>query len=98
MTYQKCDVCGKLAHTRAACSAYDAMSYAYCEDCLHKRLEPYEAVVDYISCAGHFPHDIREEYVRDVHRMLHIWGRTEEEFIRDVDNAIERYNEMCKYL
>lgn len=25
-------------------------------------------------------------------------GRTEEEFIRDVDNAIERDNEMCKYL
>lgn len=98
MFQTKCDVCGRIAPVHVACGAYGAMSIAYCNNCLLNGLEPYGVVVDYISCAGHFPEDIREEYVRDVRRMLPLWGKTEEEFIRDVDNAIERDNEMCKYL
>ena len=64
-----------------AASAYGATSYAFCDDCLEKGLEPYSAVVAYIACAGHFPEDINETYRGDVRRMLPLWGKTEAEFI-----------------
>ena len=57
----RCNVCGKPARVVAA-SAYGATSYAFCDDCLEKGLEPYSAVVAYIACAGHFPEDINETY------------------------------------
>ena len=53
----------------------------------------YGAVVSCIACAGHFPKDIRREYVEDVHRMLPLWDKTEEEFIRDVETMIEKEKE-----
>lgn len=83
-----CDVCGKPARIVAA-SAYGPISYAFCDDCLEKGLEPYKGVVAYIACAGHFPDDINEEYRADVRRMLPLWGKTEEEFIKDVEKVIE---------
>lgn len=83
-----CDVCGNPARTVAA-SAYGPISYAFCDDCLEKGLEPYKGVVAYTACAGHFPDDINEEYRADIRRMLPLWGKTEEEFIRDVEKAIE---------
>lgn len=84
----ECDVCGKPARIVAA-SAYGPISYAFCDECLKKGLEPYKGVVAYIACAGHFPDDINEEYRADVRRMLPLWGKTEEEFIKDVEKAIE---------
>lgn len=65
------------------------ISFGYCEDCLSKNLEPYSAVVAYIACAGHFPDEINKAYQHDVRRMLPLWNKTEEEFIRDVDAAIK---------
>ena len=47
----------------------------------------------YIACAGHFPEDINETYRADVRRMLPLWGKTEAEFIRDVDAMIQRLEE-----
>lgn len=85
-----CDVCGKQAPVRIACSAYGPISFAYCEDCLSKHLEPYSAVVAYIACAGCFPDEINEAYRNDVRRMLSLWDKTEDEFIRDVDAASVR--------
>lgn len=90
----RCDVCGNPARVVAA-SAYGATSYAFCDDCLEKGLEPYSGVVAYIACAGYFPEDIDEVYRADVRRMLPLWGKTEEEFIRDVDEMIRRLGE-CK--
>lgn len=83
-----CDVCGNPARTVAA-SAYGPISYAFCDECLKKGLEPYKGVVAYIACAGHFPDDINEEYRADIRRMLPLWGKTEEEFIKDVEKVIE---------
>ena len=76
-----------------ACSAYGATPYAFCSECLSNGLEPYGAVVSYIACAGHFPQDIRREYVEDVRRMLPLWGKTEEEFIQDVETMIDQEKE-----
>lgn len=95
MIHQRCDVCGKREAVQIACSAYGATSYTFCPECLSKGLEPYGAVVSYIACAGHFPKDIRREYVEDVHRMLPLWDKTEEEFIRDVETMIEKEEYLC---
>lgn len=89
----KCSVCGRIAPTQTACSAYGAISYSYCDDCLRNNLEPYSAVVSYIACAGRFPQNINEAYIADVRRMLPLWGKTEEEFIRDVDREIHDMKE-----
>ena len=89
----RCNVCGKPARVVAA-SAYGATSYAFCDDCLAKGLEPYSGVVAYISCAGHFPEEINDTYRADVRRMLPLWGKTEAEFIRDVDAMIQRMEEL----
>ena len=89
----RCNVCGKPARVVAA-SAYGATSYAFCDECLEKGLEPYSAVVAYIACAGHFPEDINETYRADVRRMLPLWGKTEAEFIRDVDAMIQRLEDV----
>ena len=88
-----CDVCGKHEAVQIACSAYGAASYAFCSECLSKGLEPYDAIVSCIACAGHFPKDIRREYVEDVRRMLPLWGKTEEEFIWDVETMIDQEKE-----
>ena len=56
-------------------------------------MEPYGAVVSYIACAGRFPQNINEAYIADVRRMLPLWGKTEEEFIRDVDREIRDMEE-----
>ena len=90
----KCDVCGKNPAVAVCCSGYGAISFAYCQHCLDYGLEPYAAVVAYIACTGHFPQDINEFYQMDVRRMLPLWGKTEEEFIRDVENLIEHSKEV----
>ena len=89
-----CDVCGKTAPVHVAASAYGPISLAYCDECMEKGLEPYHAVVLYIAGAGHFPDEINKEYVKDVRRMLPLWGKTEEEFIQDVENSIKDMEEV----
>lgn len=93
MIHQRCDVYGKREAVQIACSAYGATSYAFCPECLSNSLEPYGAVVSCIACAGHFPQDIRREYVEDVRRMLPLWGKPKEEFIRDVETMIDQEKE-----
>jgi hypothetical protein len=84
----KCDVCGKERETFVAASVYGPISFAYCEECLKNGKEPYDAIVAYISCAGHFPDDINETYQKDVRRQLKLHGISEEQFIKDVEKAI----------
>ena len=85
----KCDACGKECETFVAASAYGATSFAYCAECLANGREPYDAIVGYIACAGHFPDDINEVYRTDVYKQLKLHGVSEEQFIRDVDISIE---------
>ena len=89
----KCAVCGRAAPVYVACSGYGPVSIAYCESCLRNAMEPYSIVVAYIACAGRFPKDINEAYQRDVRRMLPLWGKSESEFIRDVNEAIREMEE-----
>lgn len=90
-----CDVCGKQTDVIVCCSAFGAISYAYCEDCFNNRLEPYYAMVNYISCAGLFPEDINEEYQALCRHILNGLGISEEKFIADVDAARSDYMDFC---
>ena len=89
----KCDVCGKENVEGVVCaSSMGPITFSYCKDCFEKGLEPYNAVVAYISCSGHFPQDINETYQGLVRSILEGLGKSEEEFIRDVDKTIEELN------
>ena len=91
----KCDVCGKEGECIVGCSGYGQVSFAYCEECWVSGREPYSAIVTYIACAGHFPEDINEEYQADVRRQLKLHGVNEEQFIKDVEDFIQKYAREC---
>ena len=91
----KCDACGKDGEVFVAGSAYGPISFAYCDKCLLNGREPYDAVVAYIACAGHFPEDINELYQDSVRRQLKLHGVSEEQFIKDVEECIEDYKRCC---
>lgn len=84
----KCDVCGRDGKVAALCSTMGPVSFSYCHDCILKGLEPYDAMVSYISCAGKFPDDINDKYKMLIRNILKGLNITEEKFIRDVDNMI----------
>ena len=85
-----CDVCGKESEIYVRSSTMGAISFGYCKDCLQKRLEPYDAMVAYISCAGRFPDDINEDYQEHVRYILKELNMSEDKFIADVDKAIKK--------
>ena len=85
----KCDVCGRETITYVASSMFGPISFAYCGNCLSKWLEPYDAMVDYIACAGRFPDDINSKYQELCRHILKELEIPEEQFIKDVDDAIE---------
>lgn len=87
----KCDVCGREDKVVPAASMFGATTFVYCKKCLDLGVEPYDAMVDYIACAGHFPDDINASYqvvCREILRRLNI---SEEQFIKDVDAAIANF-------
>lgn len=91
LNIEKCAACGaKNVKGQVASSAFGAMSFAYCEECLATDREPYRAIVDYISSAGRWPKDINESYQREVRRQLKLHNKTEEEFVADVEREFER--------
>jgi hypothetical protein len=45
-------------------------------------------MVAYISCAGRFPDEINPSYVKDIRRILEKINISEEQFVKDVDEAI----------
>lgn len=85
----RCAVCGKPAN-KIACSSLEATTHAYCDDCLGKDVEPYaETVIHTAIDFGKFPEDASEEFCQRIRRMLPVWEKTEEQFIRDVEAAIK---------
>lgn len=90
-----CEVCGKRNTDFVTCaSKFGTMSFCYCSDCSKEGKEPYDAIVAYIACAGHFPEDINEGYQKEVRRQLVLHNKTEEEFIKDVDGFINKLMEV----
>ena len=91
-----CSVCGKQTDVVACASAFGAVTYAYCEHCLSNYLEPYDAMVAYISCAGLFPDDINPQYQELCRHILRELEISEEKFIEDVKKANEDFYEFMK--
>lgn len=89
----KCDVCGVETKTVVCASKMGAVSFAYCEDCFNKGLEPYGVMVAYVSCAGRFPDDINERYRELCRNILKELNISEEQFIKDVDAAIKEIDD-----
>lgn len=93
-----CSVCGKQTDVVVCASSFGATSYAYCEDCLSNHLEPYDAMVDYIGCAGLFPDDINPQYQNLCRHILKGLGISEEQFIEDVRKTNEDLDEFAQEL
>lgn len=91
-----CSVCGKKTDVVVCSSVFGATSYAYCEHCLSNYLEPYDAMVSYISCAGLFPDDINPQYQQLCRHILNGLGISEEKFIEDVKKASDDFYEFAK--
>ena len=92
MFHSSCDVCGKVTEDVVVCSSsFGPFSMALCKDCLAQGKEPYSVIVGYIAMAGRFPEAINEEYQKEVRRQLTLHGISEEQFIADVNKAIEDF-------
>ena len=84
----KCAGCKKAEGITVVCSMFGAISFALCNRCLKEGREDYRNMVNYISCAGHWPQDINDIYQEEVRRQLKLHNKTEEEFRNDVEEAI----------
>lgn len=98
MDLVKCEVCGKFDQPIVVCGAFGAYSYNICIDCLTEGKEPYKNMVAYISCAGRFPEDINETYQKLVREQLKLHNITEDQFIHDVDIALEEEKMLWKHM
>ncbi len=99
--FERCEACGaKDVLGFAVCSAFGAYTFACCEACLAVDKEPYRAIVDYISAAGHWPEDINPMYQAEVRRQLKLHDIPEEVFKFEVERAIAEEQafilEYCK--
>lgn len=86
--HDKCDVCGEIKDVVTAASAFGG-SHSYCKECLEKGAEPYSAMVSYIACAGNFPEDINPQYQAYCRHVLAALNISEEQFIKNVEQAIK---------
>lgn len=94
----KCAGCKKAEGITVVCSMFGATSFALCDKCLKEGREDYRNMVNYISCAGHWPQDINDLYQEEVRRQLKLHNKTEEEFRNDVEEAIaEEQAAMIEY-
>lgn len=89
----KCDVCGKEAETVVCCSSCGAISFAYCQECLNAGREPYNALV-----GMGLPYDCINKTYREQILLpsLKFFGKTIEEFNKDVEKMDEEYAEWVK--
>ena len=94
---KQCDCCKKwVSNTHAVSSVFGAFTIGVCDECAISGRDSYELMVSYISCAGKFPDDINEAYREDVRCQLKLHGKTEEQFIKDVDDYDKDLMEAMK--
>ena len=94
---ERCEVCGaKDVLGLAVCSTFGAHTFACCEACFAVDKEPYRNMVNYISCAGHWPEDINSMYQREVRRQLKLHNIPEEVFKFDVERVIAEEQAFIK--
>jgi hypothetical protein len=95
----KCAGCKKAEGITVVCSMFGATSFALCDKCLREGREDYRNMVNYISCAGHWPQDINDIYQAEVRRQLKLHDVPEEVFKFEVERAIAEeqvfISELC---
>lgn len=91
----KCDCCGKPA-VGVYASTMGAISFAYCKDCLNKGIEPYWAIVSYVSCGCNSYEEMNNIYKKIVKTNLDYYGKTIEEFNKDIKKCNEDMYESYK--
>lgn len=93
----KCEACGKETNQiYAVASAFGAFTIGVCDECVNSGRDSYSLMVSYIGCAGRFPDDINEAYREEVRCQLKLHGKTEEQFIKDVDDYNKDLMEAMK--
>ncbi len=93
-----CACCGEEKEVFVACSTLGAFSFAYCASCLNAGVEPYSALVDYIACAGRYPDDIHPDWLEFIKLNLEFYGKTEDQFKKDLkkaDEVMSQYFELA---
>lgn len=94
---KQCDCCKKwVSDTHAVSSVFGAFTLSVCDDCALSGRDSYGLMVSYIGCAGRFPDDINEAYREEVRCQLKLHGKTEEQFIKDVDDYDKDLMEAMK--
>lgn len=94
----KCAGCKKAEGITVVCSMFGATSFALCDKCLREGKEDYRNMVNYISCAGHWPEDINDIYQAEVRRQLKLHDVPEEVFKLEVERAIAEEQAFIKEL
>lgn len=80
-----CECCNKPKDVVVVSSIFAPISFSVCKECLMKGLEPYKYLVPAI--AGYrYPLEINDKYLGKIRNILKGYGKTEEEFIIDMDN------------
>ena len=96
-TIKQCDCCKKwVSNTYAAGSIFGAFTLGICDECLNSGRDSYGLMVSYIACAGRFPDDINEAYQEEVRYQLKLHGKTEKQFIKDVDDCNKDFMEAME--
>lgn len=91
-TDTRCDCCGKIVeHTSVLCSNLVAMSFAYCDDCIKKDLEPYDVLVSYF--AGIEWDDIFPHWQNIIRESCKLNCKTIEQFRQDCIDFIKGYRQ-----
>ena len=87
---EKCAACGaENTEGFVVCSCFGAFSEAICLSCISEGREPYGQLVNYIAAAGPWPDGINKVYREEVKRQLRLHNKTEQEFILDLERAME---------
>lgn len=94
---KQCDSCKKWTYNiHAVSSGFGAFTIGVCDECILSGRDSYGLMVSYIGCAGRFPDDINEPYREEVRYQLKLHGKTEEQFIKDVDDYSKDLMEAMK--
>ena len=96
-TLKQCDCCKKrVANINAVSSIFGAFTLSVCGDCALSGRDSYDLMVSDIACCGRFPDDINEAYREEVRYQLKLHGKTEEQFIKDVDDCNKDFMEAMR--
>lgn len=90
----KCDVCGKEEKVAVFASSMGAVSFAYCEDCCKRGLEPYSAIISCFSTLS--SEDAKDFYNKNEKIMNEFYHKTQTEFCDDVARTTEEFDNFCE--